>query len=356
MAALAGLFPARSDWRTPTVRQSALALSWTVGLVVLSTLWYYIEKYGLRLPLDHRAARFLPTISIGIPHILIGFFFAMTSRRMKGGRAYGKMAALLALGAAGCWLFYAMGGARAANQLPVVAVSFYFIVHLLRDQRFFYYTLGDAPAEDASGADLRFLEALQTMILIFVAGLALIGMDVYVGLRRPDAVAPMDYIFGPSLSLGARVWLVAGTSVLLAGVRFWLWGRSSSRSLVTMLGRNQPLVAVLILFCALILSTGGVGMLFQAFVLWHVVEWFIFATRSITAAERPTTERLSPWRWMRGTRRGFLVLHLGGAFVVLSTILIWTYGFGKTGPLAWVVGADSFYYWTIMHVTVSFEH
>ncbi len=123
-----------------------------------------------------------------------------------------------------------------------------------------------------------------------------------------------------------------------------------------MLGRNRPMVAILILFFALILSTGGMGMLFQAFVLWHVVEWLIFATRSIGAAERPATGGRSLWRQIRGTRRGFLALHLGGVLVVLATILIWTYGFGKTGPVGWIVAADSFYYWTIMHVTVSFQH
>jgi hypothetical protein len=60
------------------------------------------------------------------------------------------------------------------------------------------------------------------------------------------------------------------------------------------------------------------------------------------------------WKWMRTTERGFTVLHLGMAAAVVLLIAISTYAFGKTGPLEALVGSKSFYYWTIIHVTLSF--
>ncbi len=57
---------------------------------------------------------------------------------------------------------------------------------------------------------------------------------------------------------------------------------------------------------------------------------------------------------MRTTKAGFTWLHLGLAVIVVVLVGISTYAFGKQGVLESIVGSKSFYYWTIMHVTLSF--
>jgi hypothetical protein len=51
--------------------------------------------------------------------------------------------------------------------------------------------------------------------------------------------------------------------------------------------------------------------------------------------------------------RGFKTLHI--AVVVLMAVgLVWTLALGQTHSLAWLLAPESFLYWTIMHITVSF--
>ena len=57
---------------------------------------------------------------------------------------------------------------------------------------------------------------------------------------------------------------------------------------------------------------------------------------------------------MRTTRGGFIALHTGLVLAVFAAIAVNYYVFGLNSWLDLVVGADSFYYWTIFHVTLSF--
>ena len=57
---------------------------------------------------------------------------------------------------------------------------------------------------------------------------------------------------------------------------------------------------------------------------------------------------------MRTTRRGFITLHIGLAVVVALLIAVNVYGYGRQGPLDLILGSKGFYYWTVMHVTLSF--
>jgi hypothetical protein len=85
----------------------------------------------------------------------------------------------------------------------------------------------------------------------------------------------------------------------------------------------------------------------------HFVGWYIFG-RHMMQQRQPKTKPHSIWLQVRTTLRGFTVLHLGLAALVIGLVMISTYVYGKTGPLEMFVGSKSFYYWTVIHVTLSF--
>ena len=90
----------------------------------------------------------------------------------------------------------------------------------------------------------------------------------------------------------------------------------------------------------------------QIVVLMHFVGWYLFALHQI--GRRVPAAPRSIWQWMRTTRAGFMTLHLGLAALVALLMVIDVYGFGRTTWLNAAIGSQSFYYWTIAHVTLSF--
>ena len=88
-------------------------------------------------------------------------------------------------------------------------------------------------------------------------------------------------------------------------------------------------------------------------ILFHVVAWYIFAACQF--ARHPSK---SPpqgwWAWMRTSVRGFKTLHVGMVIVLMVIGLVWTIGLDRSSSLAWLLAPESFLYWTIMHITVSF--
>jgi len=57
---------------------------------------------------------------------------------------------------------------------------------------------------------------------------------------------------------------------------------------------------------------------------------------------------------MRTTVKGFKTLHIGMVVVLMAIGLVWTIGPHQTVALKWLLAPESFLYWTIMHITVSF--
>jgi hypothetical protein len=57
---------------------------------------------------------------------------------------------------------------------------------------------------------------------------------------------------------------------------------------------------------------------------------------------------------MRTTLPGFRTLHIGMAVVLMAIGLVWTLPLDQTHYLKWLLAPESFLYWTIMHITVSF--
>ena len=345
--------------KTATVDQCARALIWTLGFVGLFALWYLLERYGLGLDKDHRlvhGAALVPMVVIGVPHILIGFLFLATSRKMRSWRSYALLGGYFALGVGLCVLYALAGAHEAVNKIPVAVVTIYFVVHELRDEAFFYRVSGDAPAVAPGARPAGFLDAMTAILIAVVSGVGAWLYDLHAHTKRPPRNGPLDYVFPREVGEGWRALVILVPLVLFVLWQRKRWARAEPGGLGATVRRHKPMAVVYLLFFSVIGAGVGLGSgsLLAAIVLWHVIEWFLFGTRQATRNEGTGG---SPTTWLgrvRGTRRGFLTLHLGLSAVVFVLMLVWAYGQGRTGPLTPVVSSNAFYYWTIMHVTLSF--
>jgi hypothetical protein len=342
-------------WRTTTFRQCAKGLAWTLGLTGLFALWYAVEKWGLRLPNENRLVRspaLVPMTILGIPHFLIGFLFLATSRRLRVPGAAWRLAGLAVLSVALCALYAWGGGHYAKSKIPTAAVALYFIVHELRDEAFFFRAYGDAPADVDAARTSRFLAAVTTVLIVALAGIGTFAYDVYS--RHRGRAGVLDYVLPDDTGNAARAVLVLGIAALLAVVAWRAWARREADRVATWVSRSRPMFAVYGLFLLVVLSGLASGTLLEAIVLWHVLEWLFFSVRQIGEREGKAPRPPGFLAWVKGTRRGFLVLHLGLAALVFVGLAAWAYVYGKSGWLTPVVGPEAFYYWTIAHVTMSF--
>ena len=90
-----------------------------------------------------------------------------------------------------------------------------------------------------------------------------------------------------------------------------------------------------------------------ALILFHVVAWYIFAVYQFKR-HPPKVAPRGLWLWMRTTVRGFETLHIGMVVILMAIGLVWTLWLGQSPTLTWLLAPESFLYWTIMHITVSF--
>ena len=95
---------------------------------------------------------------------------------------------------------------------------------------------------------------------------------------------------------------------------------------------------------------GSVGL--NLVILVHVAAWFVSAHYHL--GRRPTLQTGNPWTWLRGTPTGFLVLHLALALAVLVLMGLRIYAWERSGLVSDLVAKSSFYYWSIMHICMSF--
>lgn len=353
----------RGPWQSATVRQCFTALAWTLGLTAFFGLWAAVERGVLSLPRDLQLVRSLvgvPVVAIGVPHILIGFLFLATSRRTRAPLARLHLGFLVAAGFALCWAYDAASVAP-FNKIPRAAVALYFFAHQLRDEAFFYAAHRDAPAGYGPERTRRFFDAFTWIVLVTLSGIGIFLYDLYAHGKRPARLGPLDLVLPESLGAWERGALVAGLVAVLVGSRWWAWSRAEAAGMFTTLRRHAPMAIVYGLFLTVLLAGALAGAVLEAIVLWHVLEWFLFGTRQAARAEaarKAGPESGGPPRgWLaraKGTRSGFLTLHLALSAAVFAIMLVWAYTQHRKGPLGAVVSPAAFYYWTIFHVTVSF--
>jgi hypothetical protein len=354
--------------QSPTLRQYRATLLWTFAAIGVCVLGYALEKFvaggALGWITDVRYRLFknpaeLPMRIFGLPHFLIGLAFMLSSRRMRGLRSVMWLAGLAALGAGLCWLFHRYGrivrpdGDVSFDALALLLFYFYFLIHGFRDEAYFYRSFGEMPA-DAGPTHARIMVVLQALMLGLLIALAIPAYVLY-GQIKPEFRHPvLESLFPADWPYALRFAASFGPMVMIAAAALWCIGRAVPGGLAGLWRVHRPILTVFLGSTGIILLALVSGpWSFNVVVLMHFVSWYLFA-RHMLRQRPPPREPAGLWAWLRTTVPGFTWLHLGLAAVVVVLVVLATYGFGKSGPLEAIVGSKAFYYWTIMHVTLSF--
>jgi len=287
-----------------------------------------------------------------IPHILIGFLFMASSPKNRTLRQRAWTVGLLLAGAGLC-LVYWKGGAK-ANIFLYTGVYYYFLVHELRDEAMFYNVLGGSEKIRDKVVFQRMVRALIALITLAIVAIAWSFAPFGVFHRKP----PLEgAIFDGSLPVVWRILLAFGP-LLAVAVGFVLALRHYAQrqgyaGAGVLLRVHAPLFRVMggaagVLGLSLLLTQRPYSL-----ILFHVVAWYIFAVYQF-AKHPPKVAPQGLWPWMRTTVRGFKTLHIGMVVILMAIGLVWTLWLGQSSALTWLLAPESFLYWTIMHITVSF--
>lgn len=349
---------------TRTIQQYTQTLMWTFGAIGACVLCYCVEKYIVRDMLhwisDTRYRMFknpaeLPMRIFGLPHFIVGLMFMLSSRRMRGVRSISWLVGLSAVGIGFCWLFYKFGyDGEHFNALALLLFYFYFLIHGFRDEAFFYKAYGDMPKQ-AGRTHARIMVVLQMLMLGLLLSLA-IPAYVLFGELKPEFSHPLlKHLFPANWSYATRFASTFLPMVAVAWFALWRISRVFPDGLAGLWRMHKPILFVFLCSTGIILIALGTGpWTFNAVVLMHFVAWYIFGRRSLQSRPPAGPPATGSWKWMRTTPQGFTWLHLGLAVVVVALVAYSTYATGKSDVLEHIVGSKSFYYWTIMHVTLSF--
>lgn len=358
-----------------TLRNYYKTLLWTFLAIAACGVGYLVEKYAVFAPLgwlaDEHAALYrmfknpaeLAMRLFGLPHFIIGLAFLLSSKRMRGTRSIAQLLGLTALGIGFCWLFYQFGSipdpetGRWTGELNATALLlfyFYFLIHGFRDEAFFYKTYGDMPREAA-----RTHERLTMLFQVLMMGLLvafLVPATNLLGAVRPRYASPViDQLFPANWPYLVRFLATLVPMVLVAALVLARIARQFPDGLRGLWRVHYPILTVFLVSTAIIVLPLATGpWVFNVVVLMHFVGWYLFGRHSLRQRPPQIPPRRYSWKWMRTTWQGFTFLHLGLAVVVVLIVAVSHYVFGKQSWLELVVGSKVFYYWTIMHVTLSF--
>ncbi len=364
-ASIAALQPAGAiRAKSLTLTNHLRTLAWTLAGVGVCLVLNGVEKYFERyvavprgwIPTEtaHRMFKNPAEISMrlfGFPHFIVGVLFLLTSRRMKGAKSLTELAGLSVLGVGICWVFHRVGGD--ANPLAVLMFYFYFLVHGFRDEVFFYKSYGEMPAE-AAATHQRVMWVLQALLLGFMLALLLPLTVLYGEYKKNYSHPALQAIFPASWPYTVRFLSTIVPMLIIGAIAMWRISRVFPDGLRGLWRVHRPILIVFITLASIIvLPMWAGGWTFQVAILLHFVGWYIFAMYRLRQFP-PKQPPHGLWHWMRTTPRGFAVLHLGLAAVAVIVVGINVYHFGQTGWLNEIVGRQNFYYWTIIHVTLSF--
>lgn len=343
------------------------AALWTAVIVFFFWCGYQIERNVLhRGPANIRYIREASEAAmryITIPHILIGFMFLVSSKNNRSTRQRLWTVGLLAAGAALCVL-YRLGGGPADVVLSA-GVYFFFLVHELRDEAMFYTVLGESAPIPDKAAFRNFVRAMIALILcsLAVVIIAPASFGIYAEKLRLKSTGLA------SMQLAETAWLqgtlpmpvkiaccILPIAAVAVGYSFVLrkYARSFGYANVkTFTEAHSRLFFVMfgvaaVLGAALLLTQRAYSL-----ILFHVVAWYIFASYQF-GRFAPKEKPKSLWIWMRTTTAGFKTLHIGLAVGLMVLGLVWTLGMNQHPALVWLLAPESFLYWTLMHIMVSF--
>jgi len=332
------------------------AMLYTALIVLVFWCGWKVERDVLhRHPGDIRYIREASEAAmryITIPHILIGFFFMVSSPKNQTRRKRAWVVALLLAGVGLC-LVYWKGGAK-TNVLLYAGVYYYFLIHELRDEAMFYDVLGGGASIRDRAVFRNMVRALIALITLAIAAFAwsLVPFGVF-----DSKVAAGGAWLDGSLPMGLKIAMAAGPLLVVAvafvvALRHYAV-RQGYAGAGVLLRAHAPLFRVMggvacVLGLSLLLTQRPYSL-----ILFHVVAWYIFAAYQFTR-HPPKAAPRNVWLWMRTTVRGFKTLHIGMVVILMAIGLVWTLWLGRAPALTWLLAPESFLYWTIMHITVSF--
>ena len=198
---------------------------------------------------------------------------------------------------AGCALFYFVGGD--SNLLALIAVFFFFLMHGLRDEVFFYRLRSGKAISDE-----EYPHVYRLLIWLQVAGLCLLGGVLYPVFIYKLAIDPSHVQFNLWLNtllpsdwpLGLKMLASATPFIGVGAFAVARIQRQQQGGLFNLLMSHPPLSIILVATISIALSSIVAGMeILNFIVLIHFTGWFIFATKSISSQPK-AVQQAATWR------------------------------------------------------------
>lgn len=326
-------------------------LKWSLALIAAFTVYHVIEKFAVQAahPFIYNPAEFSCRV-VGYSHYTVGLLFLLSAKRMKSAGGWAWFTGLLVVGILLCVAFYNFG----ADRNPVLQMLFflYFIVHGFRDMVFFYRPLS-ASANEIERSQHKILNLTQACLLLSIffilAPLYLVYLNSKPRFYEPELKSRINALM-PYLKL-LLIW--GWPILLLCCVSLWRAVKRYPGGSVW--SQNRPVFLVLISASLMFLVSPLLGVwTFHLLILSHFVGWYLFASRRLATLPKQSHWRDGTWKWFRGSVAGFRTLHVSLALLFLILILMSYLLPVKLTFLNIMVNSKAFYYWNLIHVTISF--
>lgn len=326
-------------------------LKWCFIPILICVVFWAIETYILKLSprMVYNPAEF-PCRVFGYSHYFVGLLFMLSSRKMQRVDSWLWLLGLLAVSLGICAFFYQFGGEK--NPVIVIAYFLFFMVHGFRDMVFFYHRPDDLPLQENLRAWILVLfQACLLLFLFYVLAPAyLLYLTIKPKTYTPELQAQINALM-PYLYFALQwAWIL----LLAAVICMWQIVRKMPEGWRSVWAMDKAILLVLIYTSLIILASPVVGpWTYNLLILSHFVGWYFYASRRLETLPKQAALEDGLWKWFRGSVKGFQWLHLGAAAVFLILILINHFVLAKTGVLETLFNSTAFYYWTVIHVTIS---
>lgn len=327
-------------------------LKWCLIPILLFVVYWATEKYLVQpqTRLVYNPAEF-PCRVFGYAHYTVGLIFMLSSRTMKKAASWAWLAALTAVSVGICVLFYNFGGPQ--NSILVIFYFLFFMFHGYRDVILFYQPeTDDKQLESVRRWTFRYVQGALILTLMYILVPAFF---LYLRMKprtySPEMQANIDALTPYLNALLMSAWIV----LLGCLVGIWRLMKVFPGGVKGFWTDNKPVLLVVLYMTLIILASPLVGpWTYNLLILSHFVGWYFFASRRLAKIPKQATPNDGLWKWFRGSVSGFQVMHLGFAALFLILVLVSHYAQANTGVLGMLLSGNAFYYWTVIHVTISF--
>ncbi len=352
--AVPGILAPESVFRSQPVRRLFVTLLLIAALTA---------SLSLLAPLEHRLFG-SPGIAdspvsnlvliLGMPHLLLGFAFMLSSTATSGLRHWLPIGAALLIGLGFEYLLHHYAALDTGRRLGSLVVGLYFFFHTYRDEWFFRSRDADRPASNPIAPVMLTLIALVAAYECAVWSASVLVGDPAHNLRHYLNPAAID-------GVDRRVlWLsVAAPSAAFAVLAHRCSARLAGAGFPALVRRDPALWLVYGMIFAVFVISALAGAKLAAIILIHVVTWWAFMTRGLSQRKRTcagvTGTLAALGRSLRTTQAGFQAVHglLVASFLCLLTLYTHDVAGMHGGILDYVLTQNAFLYWTVMHVTLS---